>query len=380
MTPPEMQAHLNPIFERSGGWLPFDAFMAEALYAPGLGYYANALPKLGLMPQDGSDFVTGPELSPVFGRTLARQVAQALRLCEVDTVWEFGAGTGALAAQLIGCLLSDPERRLKHYVIVELSAELRRRQQALLAPLMGRVNVTWATEWPAHLAAVVVGNEVLDAMPARLLVRRNGEWLTRGVSRAVTTASSDGPSWALTWSDRAMGEQPPVDIEGQHDYVFEWHQQAQAWVQQLAQRLDRGCILLLDYGFTEAEYYHPQRHMGTLMCHQSHRSDGNPLVAVGLKDITVHVDFTGVALAAQAQGLDVLGFTSQGRFLINCGFLDVLTSASSPEQAQALKLIHEHEMGELFKVIVLSHPRHTATVNAAGGYIGFQSFDRSHTL
>ena len=116
------------------------------------------------------------------------------------------------------------------------------------------------------------------------------------------------------------------------------------------------------------------------MCHQSHRSDGNPLVAVGLKDITVHVDFTGVALAAQAQGLDVLGFTSQGRFLINCGFLDVLTSASSPEQAQALKLIHEHEMGELFKVIVLSHPRHTATVNAAGGYIGFQSFDRSHTL
>ena len=148
----------------------------------------------------------------------------------------------------------------------------------------------------------------------------------------------------------------------------------------LAQAMDRGCVLLIDYGFTEAEYYHPQRHMGTLMCHHAHRADANPLVAVGLKDITTHVDFTAIAVAAQDHGLAVMGFTSQGRFLINCGFLDVLPSVSTEAQVQALKLIHEHEMGELFKVLILCKDRHTADVNAAGGFIGFTAFDRSHTL
>ena len=164
-----MRAHLARVFAKSDAWLPFDQFMAEALYAPGLGYYANALPKLGRMPSDGSDFVTAPELSTVFWLTLAKQVDQALRLCEVDTVWEFGGGTGALAETLITTLLATPDARLKRYVIVELSSELRARQQDRLAPLITQLDIQWATAWPETLDAVVVGNEVLDAMPVRLL-------------------------------------------------------------------------------------------------------------------------------------------------------------------------------------------------------------------
>ena len=378
VTPPEMRAHLDACLDQAGGWLPFDQFMAEALYAPGLGYYANALPKLGQMPADGSDFVTAPELSPVFARTLAKQVSQAMALCGVDAVWEFGGGSGALAETLIETLLQDPACALKQYVIVELSAELRARQQARLLPYMSRLSIRWATEWPTQLAAVVIGNEVLDAMPVSLLVRRNGRWLERGVSR-VTPAEAAG-DWRLAWADRPLQTPPPLTIAGEHDYTLEWHAQAQAWIVALAQAMDRGCVLLIDYGFTEAEYYHPQRHMGTLMCHQAHRADTNPLVAVGLKDITTHVDFTAIAVAAQDHGLAVMGFTSQGRFLINCGFLDVLPSVSTEAQVQALKLIHEHEMGELFKVLILCKDRHTADVNAAGGFIGFTAFDRSHTL
>ena len=384
--PPEMRAHLARVFAKSDAWLPFDQFMAEALYAPGLGYYANALPKLGRMPSDGSDFVTAPELSTVFGRTLAKQVDQALRLCEVDTVWEFGGGTGALAETLITTLLATPDARLKRYVIVELSSELRARQQDRLAPLMTQLDIQWATAWPETLDAVVVGNEVLDAMPVRLLARTDGQWAERGVAMVPPDGALaegqalDHQAWQLAWSDRPSDLQPPIAVAGTHDYIFEWHQQAQAWVGQLAQRLTTGCVLLIDYGFSEAEYYHPQRHMGTLMCHQGHRSDTDPLSAVGLKDLTVHVDFTAVALAAQAHGLDLLGYTSQGRFLINCGFVEVLPTVTDAEQVQALKLIHEHEMGELFKVMVLCAQTHTAAVNNAGGFIGFTAFDRCHSL
>lgn len=378
VTPPEMRAHLDALFDQMGGWLPFDRFMAEALYAPGVGYYANALPKLGQMPADGSDFVTAPELSPVFARTLAKQVSQAMTLCGVDTIWEFGGGSGALAETLVETLLQDPMCALKQYVIVELSAELQARQRARLAPYMDRLSIRWATAWPTHLAAVVIGNEVLDAMPVSLFVRRNGRWMTRGVTR-VSDAKIAG-DWRLAWVDHPLPTTPPIAIAGEHDYTLEWHAQAQAWIVALAQSMVRGCVLLIDYGFTEAEYYHPQRHMGTLMCHQAHRADTNPLVAVGLKDITTHVDFTAIAVSAQDHGLDVLGFTSQGRFLINCGFLDVLPTVSPEAQVQALKLIHEHEMGELFKVLILCKDRHTVDVNAAGGFVGFTAFDRSHTL
>ena len=179
------------------------------------------------------------------------------------------------------------------------------------------------------MAGVVLGNELLDAMPVQLLVRKDRVWHERGV---VAQIQADHP-WA--WSDRVTTLRPPIDIEGEHDYLTEIHPQAEAFVRTLAQRLSAGAVFLLDYGFPEREYYHPQRHMGTLMCHQGHRSDTNPLVDVGDKDITAHVNFTSVAVSAQEAGLEVLGYTSQARFLINCGLVELLEQASWGEIGRA---------------------------------------------
>ena len=364
---------LREAIHAAGGWLPFDRFMAMALYEPGLGYYANSSPKFGQLPGgtagQGSDFVTAPELSPLFGATLARQVAQALAATGTDEVWEFGAGTGALALQLLDALeaMGQAPRR---YTIVDLSGSLRERQQATLARHAGRV--VWADQLPVSFEGVVVGNEVLDAMPVQLLRRCGGQvggtWQERGV-----VAAHDG---SLVWADRCTALRPPVEIEGPHDYLTEIHPQAEAFIRTLAERLRRGAAFFIDYGFPEAEYYHPQRHMGTLICHRAHRSDDNPLVDVGLKDITAHVNFTGIALAAQDAGMAVLGYTSQGRFLINCGLLDVARDAGPKANAMLGKLVNEHEMGELFKVIGL------APAGSATGWdpIGFAAGDRTHRL
>ncbi|RYF79447.1 MAG: class I SAM-dependent methyltransferase [Comamonadaceae bacterium] len=359
-TPPDAMAQIiDAALQRHGGVLAFDQFMALALYAPGAGYYAHGSRKFGHLPGSGSDFVTAPELSPLFGQTLAVQVQEALAHSGTDEVWEFGAGSGALAEQLLQALGDGAAR----YTIVDLSGALRERQRERLAPFGDKVR--WVSELPQRMDGVVVGNEVLDAMPVKLLQRRAGAWHERSVTRAA-----DG---ALVWADAPTDLRPPVDIDGPHDYLTEIHPQARAWVATLAERLGRGAAFLIDYGFPEAEYYHPQRHMGTLMCHQGHRSDADPLVAVGDKDITAHVDFTGIALAAQDAGLNVLGYTSQARFLFNCGLGPRMDAATLPQRAMAAKLVHEHEMGELFKVIGL----------AAGEPwepIGFSHGDRSHTL
>jgi len=351
--------------DRAGGWLGFDRFMALALYAPGLGYYANQLRKFGTTPQSGSDFVTAPELSKWFGRTLANQVAEALKETHTDTVWEFGAGSGALALQLLEAL-GD---KVKCYTIVDVSGSLRARQQTTLAAYIDKVQ--WVDALPDQISGVVVGNEVLDAMPVQLLHRKNGTWYERGLVWEMQ---------ALRWNDRVTDARPPIEIEGDHDYLTEIHLQAHAFIQTLADRLlaskkntgKGGAVFLIDYGFPEHEYFHPQRHMGTLMCHQLHRADPDPLSDVGAKDITAHVDFTGIALAAQDAGLHVLGYTSQAHFLINCGLLQPLVDAPLEEKAMAQKLITEHEMGELFKVIALgTHDWEP---------MGFAQGDRSHTL
>lgn len=346
---------------QTGGWMGFDRFMALALYAPETGYYSGPLRKFGPMPGSGSDFVTAPELSPWFGRTLARAIGEALHQTGTSEVWEFGAGTGALALQLLQSL----ERPIGAYHIVDLSGSLRQRQQETLAAHGGVVR--WHDRWPPQMAGVVVGNELLDAMPVQLLHRVSGVWHERGVQ----ARSEPLRPWA--WSDRPTTLRPPADIGGAHDYLTEIHPQAEAFIHSLAQRLERGAVFLLDYGFPEREYYHPQRHMGTLMCHQAHRSDPDPLAAVGAKDITAHVNFTGVAVAAQEAGLEVLGYTSQARFLFNCGLLDLLAEATVPERAMAQKLLTEHEMGELFKVIALG-------VGPAWEPLGFAQGDRTHTL
>lgn len=366
-TPPILTTALDRLIgqaiQRAGGWIGFDRFMALALYAPGLGYYANASRKFGHLPSSGSDFVTAPELTPLFGQTLAVQVGEALERSGTDEVWEFGAGSGALALQLLDTLGA----RIARYRIVDLSGTLRARQQETLAAHAAKVE--WLDALPESMEGVVVGNEVLDAMPVHLLARVGGRWFERGV--VAGAGHDDKAAWA--WEDRPTTLRPPIEIEGEHDYLTEIHPQAKAFIATLADRLKKGVAFFLDYGFPESEYYHPQRHMGTVMCHQAHRADDNPLLDVGAKDVTAHVDFTGIALAAQDAGLHVLGYTSQGRFLINCGLLTLSDQASVAQRALAGHLVHEHEMGELFKVIGL----------AAGEPwepLGFAAGDRSHTL
>jgi len=346
----------------AGGWLPFDRFMSLALYAPGLGYYAGGRRKFGRMPGEGSDFVTAPEMSPLFGRALARQLAQALDASGCHDVVEFGAGSGALATQLIA-ELDALGAGLARYRIVELSAELRERQRERLAAWEGRVD--WLDTLPAELEAVVIGNEVLDAMPVQLLAFDGQAWHERGVVSA-------GEGFAF--ADRASPLRPPVETGFVPGSVTEIHPQGEAFIATLARTLRRGAAFFIDYGFPEAEYYHPQRHGGTLMCHQAHLADADPLVAVGDKDITAHVNFTGTALAGQEAGLTVLGYTSQANFLLNCGIADLLANASLAERAMAHRLLAEHEMGELFKVIGF------APADAPFDALGFQRGDRSHRL
>ena len=368
-TPPSLTSalarHIREAIDAAGGWISFDRFMALALYTPGLGYYATDSRKFGLMPGSGSDFVTAPELSPRFGQALARQVTQALQATGTDEIWEFGAGSGALAEQLLGAL--GP--LVRRYTIVDLSGTLQARQRERLAAWGERVR--WVSELPTQMQGVVVGNEVLDAMPVQLLARCDGAWFERGVA-----VQKDG---VFVHADRPSALRPPVALDGEGDYLTEIHPQAEAFVATLADRLQAGAVFLIDYGFPEHEYYHPQRHMGTLMCHRGHLADADTLQDAGEKDITAHVNFSGIALAGQDAGLQVLGYTSQGRFLLNCGVLDGTEDAPLSERAMVQKLINEHEMGELFKVIgfvVDSAERPWDGWQAMGFAVG----DRTHTL
>jgi SAM-dependent MidA family methyltransferase len=360
------------VIASAGGWIGFDAFMALALYTPGLGYYANDSAKFGTMPYAmhegarvaGSDFVTAPELTPLFGQTLAKQVAQALQLTHTDQVWEFGAGSGALALQLLDTLQALG-RPLSCYHIVDVSGSLRARQQHTLEKYADTVR--WVDALPETMQGVVIGNEVLDAMPVQLLARLNGVWHERG----VVSGQASGP--ALQWQDRPTELRPPIEVEGPHDYLTEIHPQAESFVRTLADKLTQGAAFFVDYGFPEHEYYHPQRHMGTVMCHRRHQSDPDPLSDLGRKDITAHVNFTGIALAAQEAGLNVLGYCTQARFLINGGLVALMEQSPLAVRVQAQKLIMEHEMGELFKVIGLYKGEPWQAM-------GFAQGDRTHTL
>lgn len=354
-----LDAHIASEIAAAGGWLPFDRYMALALYAPGLGYYARGDRQFGALAASGSDFVTAPELTPLFGRTLAAQVAQGLAVAASDEVWEFGAGSGALAEQLIDALGA----RVARYHVVEVSGALRGLQRERLQRHGERV--VWHDRWPAAIAGVVIGNEVLDAMPVKLLTWDGSAWRERGVA-------CDGARFVF--ADRATSLRPPVpDERFLPGAQIEIHEHAVAFVRTLAEHLERGLALFLDYGFPEHEYYHPQRHGGTLMCHRAHAADTDPLVDAGLKDITAHVNFSAVALAAQEAGLDVTGYTSQARFLLNCGLLDALDTTDPRTIGAVHKLVGEHEMGELFKVLGLSRG---VSIDA----VGFAAGDRSHTL
>jgi SAM-dependent MidA family methyltransferase len=350
---------IGTAIDRGAGWIPFSRFMALALYAPGLGYYASGREILGRMPRGGSDFVTAPELSPLFGQALARQLAQALDASGSDELWEFGAGSGALARDLLGAL-GD---RVRRYSIVEVAAPLRQRQRAATEEFGARVR--WLDELPESLHGVVIANEVLDAMPVDLIHFDGVAWRARGVTR--------GAAQAFSWADRPGEQAPPITVAFPPGSTTELHPQAVAFVATLAERLERGAVFVVDYGFPEHEYYHPQRSGGTLMCHRGHRADTDPLVDVGLKDITAHLDFTALAVAGQDAGADVVGYTSQASFLLDCGIAELLERADPRSRADALKLVHEHEMGELFKVLAFAKGMRFAP-------IGFVNGDRRHRL
>jgi len=315
--------------------------------------------KAGDVASAGSDFVTAPELSPRFGQALARQVAEAFQATGTREVWEFGAGSGALAGQLLQAL-----PQIERYTIVDISGSLRACQQQRLSGFGAKVD--WANALPEHIRGVVIGNEVLDAMPVKLLVRVNGVWHERGV------ALHEG---AFAYADQPTDLRPPFEVVGTHDFVTEIHHQAEGFIRTLADKLQAGAIVMIDYGFPEHEYYHPQRSMGTVVCHRAHQVDGDALADVGYKDITAHVNFTGIALAGQEAGLQVLGYTGQGRFLLNCSVLQGMEDATLADRAMVQKVINEHEMGELFKVMAFG-AKNTPTWQP----MGFVAGDRTHTL
>lgn len=359
----------------AGGWLSFARYMELVLYAPGIGYYSGGARKFGA----GGDFITSPELTPLFGQALAAQVAQ-IQAESAPHVIEVGAGTGLLAADLL--LELDRRGSLpQHYDILELSGELRERQFDTLAEkvphLAGRVR--WLERLPEAFSGVLVANEVLDVMPVHLVVARGGTLFERGVA-------VDGAG-ALRWADvaaegrvldAAVALDLPMPVEG--EYVTEINLAGRAWVAELAQRLQTGVLLLIDYGYPRNEYYLPSRASGTLLCYYRHQAHGDPFLWPGLNDITAFVDFTAVAEAGFDAGLDVLGYTTQAAFLFNCGILDCLarrgpeTGADYIRAARAVqRLTTPQEMGELFKVLALGRSVDLPLV-------GFARGDRLHTL
>lgn len=379
---PELNAHIETlrllISEQDAGFLPFDQYMQQCLYAPNWGYYTAGSTKFGSELPTG-DFTTAPELSPLFGQSLAQQVKQILDQCveagHAPVILEFGAGTGALAASLIDSLANQYANL--EYCILELSPSLRARQQQRLGAdsqadnnSYRGVKLRWLDQLPEHFAGCIVANEVLDAMPVYWLRRQGTEIHQYGVQFAPHT---QGPVPFVLRTQPITGEVARVanerfpQIDG---YSSELNLAAEAWVHALGQWLDFGAALIIDYGFPQHEYYHPQRGQGTLMCHFRHHAHDQPLIYPGLQDITAHVDFTALADAALEAQLEVYGYSSQANFLLNCGLPQLLQAQqqqlqdNSPNDEQynrqwaqivgaSQTLLSESEMGELFKVIAL---------------------------
>ncbi|HXB17869.1 MAG TPA: SAM-dependent methyltransferase [Steroidobacteraceae bacterium] len=341
----------------AGGWLSFERFMELALYAPGLGYYSAGSWKLG----SGGDFVTAPEVSELFGRCVAAQCAQVLRATG-GQILELGAGTGALAAAILAALDAEgvlPER----YAILEVSGDLAARQRArleLLAPHL-RARVAWLEQLPqTPLRGVVLANEVADALPVRRFGLRGGTVQELGVALSVSGAlhTAEGPpDTALAQACAALFGTPPRSLpEG---YTSEVNLRIAPWIATLAGCLERGVVLLFDYGLPRSHYYHAQRVAGTLRCHFRQRAHDDPFINLGVQDITAWVDFTRVAEAATLAGLEVSGFATQAAFLLALGVERIVAAAPDAVRrarlaGEARRLVMPEEMGEAFKAMALA--------------------------
>jgi SAM-dependent MidA family methyltransferase len=350
--------------DANDGWISFARYMELALYTPGLGYYSGGSEKFG----QGGDFVTSPQISPLFGRVLARQFAEVLKETG-DGILELGAGTGLLAAQIIGELralgLDVP------YSILEVSGELRARQRESLEGM----SANWLDALPETFTGIIFGNEVLDALPVHLV-----HWTENGPLERGVIANEQG----FLWKDRPIADPLLLDQARALDlpagYVSEINLAAPALIKSLAERLQSGLLLFIDYGFGRSEYYHPQRHMGTLRAHFRHHALDDPFHLPGLCDLTAHVDFTAVADAGLEAGLEVCGYTTQANFLLAGGITALLAetpvdsaAAYLPLSSGVQKLLSSAEMGELFKVIGM--PKKNAPCPSA-----FSFGDQRHRL
>jgi len=372
-----LAALLHAEIAQAGGWISFARYMQLALYAPGLGYYSAGARKLGA----AGDFVTAPEVAPVFSRCLAAQCAEVLDTLGGGDVLELGAGSGTMAATL----LAELERRDRlpgRYLILDVSADLRERQRATLGESVPHLleRVAWLDRLPERLAGVVLANEVLDAMPVERFVLRGGVVHALGVS-----ARSGRFEWSEAQAPDALREavralQREAGADWADGYVSEINLGLTGWFAALAGSLERGVALFVDYGLPRREYYAAERRDGTLLCHFRHRFHADPFVNPGLQDITAWVDFTAVAEAATAAGLVVAGYTTQAHFLIGCGIgefladvagLDVVERVNLSRQAMVLTL--PGEMGERFKAVALAN-RYDAPLR------GFAARDLRHTL
>lgn len=358
----------------SGGWITFAEFMQMALYTPELGYYSGGLQKFGDIKQGGGDFVTAPEISPLFSQALAKQVAEVLAATQ-GNVLELGAGTGKLALDLL-LALEQLGQLPKQYYILEVSSHLRSVQRDKLKqhlPPSVFNQVQWLNVLPEQFTGCILGNEVLDAIPVHLLIKQAGKLMERGVTYDTEFKWKDQQLTSDLVGDAFDVDAIPVE------YLTEVCPAAAGLINSLASILHHGALLMIDYGFGAAEYYHPQRNQGTLMCHYQHYAHSDPFYCIGLQDITAHVNFTAIAQAATAHGLTLEGYTNQAQFLMNCGILDLLNQQSADVSSYAQiaagvqKLLSPAEMGELFKVIAFSK-------GIEENLLGFAKGDKTHTL
>ena len=370
-------AFIQTLITKNGAWLSFAQLMDAALYTPGLGYYSGGAKKFGI---DG-DFVTASEISPLFSQTIASQACQVLSALKTQNkqadMLELGAGTGRFAKDLL-LELDKLEQLPTRYMILELSAHLREVQQAMLKnalppALMERV--VWLDSLPESVEGLIFANEVLDALPVHIIKKT-----ADGLAEMGVVKQDEGLAWQEKPASAALLKDVIAEIDLSEGYISEVCLTASGLVASLANILSSGMLLMIDYGFSRAEYYHPQRNQGTLMCHYRHRAHGDPLVYLGLQDITAHVDFTRIAEAGVTNGLELIGFVSQAQFLMNAGIIDLMQSIPAedsanylPVVAAAQKLLSPAEMGDLFKVIGFEK-------NLDIAFIGFSTGDKSHTL
>lgn len=367
--------YLRGQIEDAGGVLPFDQYMDMALYAPGLGYYATGTRKFG----QGGDFVTAPEIGPLFGRCLAHEVGLVLSVIDDACLLELGAGSGALAQSLIEALSAD-DRLPSRYCILEISPDLRERQRQRLEPLAEHhgLKIEWLEQLPDEpLQGVILANEVVDAFAVtRFCVIEGRPW------RAGISIDGDGFAWE--WIDDLDPDSGAAKIVQQYElvegYISEVCPRAEAWIHALGVSLQRGLALVIDYGFPAREYYLPERSQGTLRCHYQHRAHNDPLILPGIQDVTCHVNFSALAEAGRTAGFDVLGYTSQESYLLALGLLDLATPQPNDDEklmlaraAEVKQLILPSQMGEAFKVMAFGR-------NIEQALAGFKLRDRSSSL